>query len=113
MTGRHQDPATVYDSWKRYLDESARLVDNDGRLPDGTLVWTPLFDEYGGDSADYAGRRAPGAYCSPKWGWYQGRILAQADTSTWFVFLDHIDYASFVLRHVADLRKVVLSDNEN
>ncbi|NEA37564.1 hypothetical protein [Streptomyces sp. SID13031] len=99
MTKSSPDRPDVYDHWKRTFQTNGDLIENDGRLPEGTKVWTPLGEQTEDDIEP--------TYCNPAWGWYQGRILGQADTHWWFVYLGYGDLPSFCLRHFAELRLVV------
>ncbi|MFG1817032.1 hypothetical protein ACGFIF_24965 [Kribbella sp. NPDC049174] len=105
MTERRKDPSIVYDAWKSLLDESGGFIENDGRLPNETLVWTPYGEE------DL--RNAPASYCQSGWAWYQGRILGQSDTNTWLVFLNHEGLPFLCQRHASDLRQVIPGNGSN
>ncbi|WP_406048210.1 hypothetical protein [Kribbella sp. NBC_00889] len=105
MTERVKDEMAVYDAWKRLIEKSDGFIENDGRFPDGTLVWTPF-----GFEADVS-HGIPADYCDPQWGWYQGRVLGQSDTNTWDVFMNHQGLPFLCERYVNDLRQVVVPGN--
>jgi hypothetical protein len=89
-----------FDSWKRLLEGNGALIDNDGRLPEGTKVWTSFGDmDHHGD--------IPAGYCDPSSGWYQATVLGQSDTNWWFVFLGYDNLPFICQRHITELRPVV------
>jgi len=93
----------VYEGWKRLLESNGALIANDGRLPEGTKVWTPYGDmDHHGD--------IPAGYCDPAWAWYQATILGRCDTHWWFVFLGYDNLPFLCQRHITELRPVV-TDN--
>jgi hypothetical protein len=102
----NEPQSSRFDSWKRGLEETGAIIDNDGRLPEGTKVWTPFGDmDYHGD--------IPAGYCDPAWGWYRGTILGQSDTNWWFVFLGYDNLPFICQRHITELRRVVTSEGRN
>jgi hypothetical protein len=96
------DLAAVYDAWLKSLKDNNDLIENDGRLPEGTRVWTPFGEQDLHDN--------PSTYCAPNWGWYQGTILGQAEPQWWFVFCGYDNLPKFCMRHFSELRIVTQAD---
>lgn len=102
MNKATEELTAAYDRRMRTLKYMGDLMDNDGRLPDGITVWAAFGNAYSNDT--------PPTYGQPNWGWYQVRILGQADTHWWFVFGGYDYLPSFCLRHFSELQPVILAD---
>jgi hypothetical protein len=98
MTNTPSSLSEVYNHWLKLLKDNNDLIENDGRLPEGTRVWTPF-----GEPSRYD---TPPTYCAPTWGWYQGIVLGQAEPQWWFVFCGYDDLPKFCMRHFSELRIV-------
>jgi hypothetical protein len=103
MNETRKSLSDVYEGWKGLLQDNGALINNDGRLPEGTKVWTP----YG----DIEHHDIPVGYCDPSWAWYQGRILGQCDTHWWFVFLGYDNLPFLCQRHITELRPVITQNS--